>query len=513
MNLAANGMTALALLGAAFPVYHLFKNRAEAGALYLLALCLALVVYPFNLILLQGETAVLFRFSVVSLVAPLYFLAIFAYLRYRPRFWNHLKLGLFCYMAAAFAAPWLGGDWFLDFAQLQPRADVREYVYQHGPLSWTMKIASYVLVLVGCAAVLHRFNSSRSNRAHIVSLALFPLCTAVLDLLAVLIGFSTYHGITMMQISGTVTLFALSYALMQHRMLVRVPVSRNTLMSYLHEGLCVISEHGEIADCNDAFAQMVGKPSEHLLGTVATQTLPEPILNQLQELAHCDAVTDIEIELDNPGRILSISISRITDSQTLIVTLTDITERKRLLMNVAATAEQLQSANEQLEEVSRTDPLTGLGNRRKLQEALAVRDLEPSTDAIGLLMIDVDHFKAVNDTHGHDAGDLVLVELANIMRDTFRTSDRVVRWGGEEFLILVEQSDPHSIQALAERLRQRIRALTITLPNNVTLRVTASIGALLVGPGESSNDALRRVDQLLYEAKQEGRDRVRAALP
>ena len=228
LNFAANGMTVLALLGAAFPIYHLYKNRTEPGAVYVLALCVALVVYPFNLILFEGESAVLVRFTVVAVVAPLYFLALFAYLRYAPAHWQRIKLGLLAYMCAAVTAPWVCGDLYVDFAQLQPDAAIRQYVYEHGPVVWIMKICSYGLVLVAGGAVLHRFISSRSNRVHVLSLAVFPLCTALFDLIAVLIGFSTYHGVTMMQISGTITLFVLSYALMRHQMLVRVRCETST---------------------------------------------------------------------------------------------------------------------------------------------------------------------------------------------------------------------------------------------------------------------------------------------
>lgn len=517
MNLAANGMTVLALVGAAFPIYHLYRNRAAPGAVYMLALCIAFVMYPFNLILLEGEAAVLLRFSVVSLVSPLYFLALFTYLRYSPVYWQHVKLGILVYMCAAVLAPWVCGDLFIDFAKHQPNADIKQYAYEHGPVVWVMKLCSYGFVAIAGGAVLHRFNSSRSNGVHLLSLVIFPLLTALIDLLAVLVGFSTYHGVTAMQVSGTVSLFVLSYALIRHQLLVRVPVSRNALMSYLREGICVVSEHGEIADCNEALATMLGSSTKSLSGKLAKEVLPREILEQLEAHRRLEVVRDVEVALNNNTLYLSVSASLLEDKVTTLFSATDITERKLLLVDVAATAGKLRDVNERLEEISLSDPLTGLGNRRKLQNALSEIQQDQQQDhqegksqsAMGLIMVDIDHFKAINDTHGHDAGDLVLVALANAMRDNSRERDTVVRWGGEEFVVLACQTDARRLQVAAERLRLHIRQLVVELPNGVALQVTASIGASMVRTGQTPESALRDVDRLMYDAKQDGRDCVK----
>lgn len=157
-----------------------------------------------------------------------------------------------------------------------------------------------------------------------------------------------------------------------------------------------------------------------------------------------------------------------------------------------------------------TDELTGLGNRRSLHAALTERLRADNPGGTALIMVDIDHFKAINDTHGHEAGDEVLVRLAETMRATCRNSDLVVRWGGEEFVALLGSSDERRLQLAAERLRLHIRRLVIELDNGVALQVTASIGATLVRRGQSAESALRQVDRLLNEAKAEGRDRVKS---
>ena len=125
-------------------------------------------------------------------------------------------------------------------------------------------------------------------------------------------------------------------------------------------------------------------------------------------------------------------------------------------------------------------------------------------------MVDIDHFKVINDTHGHPAGDAVLVQLAQAMRDTCRDDDLITRWGGEEFIVLLHDSNEQRMRLAAERLRLHIRRLVIQLDNGVALQVTASLGAALMRPGQGSESALRQVDKLLFEAKREGRDRVKS---
>jgi diguanylate cyclase len=128
---------------------------------------------------------------------------------------------------------------------------------------------------------------------------------------------------------------------------------------------------------------------------------------------------------------------------------------------------------------------------------------------MGLLFIDVDHFKAVNDTHGHVTGDAVLARLASILRSSFRSSDVVARYGGEEFAVLLVDPDPDQIVAIAERVRERIARETIA----GRLRVTVSIGVYISPAGDPVttlpiSTLLERADSALYKAKHGGRNRV-----
>ena len=157
------------------------------------------------------------------------------------------------------------------------------------------------------------------------------------------------------------------------------------------------------------------------------------------------------------------------------------------------------------------DPLTGLPNRRSLttelerEHALARR----GRPAFSVLLLDVDHFKAVNDERGHAAGDRVLEEIAARLRGRARTSDVVGRWGGEEFLVIAPDTDADGARILAEGLRTAISD-TPTVLDSGPVRITASVG-VASWERETVDEVLSRADQALYEAKAAGRDQVVAA--
>ena len=183
-----------------------------------------------------------------------------------------------------------------------------------------------------------------------------------------------------------------------------------------------------------------------------------------------------------------------------------------LIAEKEALARSLATANERLETMAMSDPLTGLANRRAVEAALA-RDLaraDRERTWISVVALDVDHFKRVNDTHGHAGGDLVLVALGELLRTALRAGDLAGRMGGEEFLTILPDTDPEGAAVAAERLRSRIAAQRLTLPGG-ELAFTSSLGvASLRGPGclRSATALVERADAALYEAKRSGRNRV-----
>ncbi len=176
--------------------------------------------------------------------------------------------------------------------------------------------------------------------------------------------------------------------------------------------------------------------------------------------------------------------------------------------------ERIAARTRDLERLAMTDPLTGLLNRRpllKLAEAERARAVR-SKEAIGLMMIDCDGFKLVNDRHGHEAGDQVLCALSQRFLDLVRSHDLIGRWGGEEFVMIFSTTDALGAEAAAERVRRHVADQPFEVRGGRSLRLTVSIGvALLDDPLESFEDLLRRADQALYAAKAEGKNRVSMA--
>jgi diguanylate cyclase (GGDEF)-like protein len=158
-----------------------------------------------------------------------------------------------------------------------------------------------------------------------------------------------------------------------------------------------------------------------------------------------------------------------------------------------------------------TDGLTGVANKRYLMEILD-RDWEHAVhegSSLALLMMDLDKFKSINDTHGHPAGDAVLVEFARRARSVVRSTDLLARFGGEEFSVLMAHADLAEASEVAERIREAVAARPI-LFEETSIPVTVSIGLAVAHPkgNDRPADLIAQADALLYEAKQAGRNRV-----
>jgi diguanylate cyclase (GGDEF)-like protein len=169
--------------------------------------------------------------------------------------------------------------------------------------------------------------------------------------------------------------------------------------------------------------------------------------------------------------------------------------------------QQLKEANDKILELTRTDALTQVANRRFLEERLAeMAGLAGRTGhPLSLVMADLDHFKHVNDTFGHEAGDRVLVGFARYVKNSIRVSDLVARFGGEEFVILLPETAAPQARAMAERIRKALATMDLLDGRHF---VTASFGVSQFRPQDETPEFIKRADEALYRAKQGGRNRV-----
>ena len=191
----------------------------------------------------------------------------------------------------------------------------------------------------------------------------------------------------------------------------------------------------------------------------------------------------------------------------------DIRERKhyesqlRQARDAAESANRaLQSANGELHRLATTDRLTGIWNRLYFEDAasMEIERVSRHDEPLSLLIFDIDHFKQINDTHGHLIGDQVLIELTRRVGRQLRSNDVLARWGGEEFVVMLPYCDATQALAVAEKLR----ALMQAQPFDQVGQVTSSFGVADFRPGDGLDRWLKRADDGLYAAKTAGRNRV-----
>jgi diguanylate cyclase (GGDEF)-like protein len=202
----------------------------------------------------------------------------------------------------------------------------------------------------------------------------------------------------------------------------------------------------------------------------------------------------------------------------------EVLARIEALLRIRATQDRLRARNQELERKSITDPLTGLFNRRYFDYRLT-QELERSRrhgDPMALAVLDLDHFKHVNDRYGHGVGDQVLRTIARIIRKQLRVLDTCTRWGGEEFAAIMPNTDASGATVVCQRILRAIRACSgmaaapLTIPRGglEAIRLTGSIGVAVhfASRRDTADDLLQEADAALYRAKKQGRDRMCLAL-
>lgn len=192
----------------------------------------------------------------------------------------------------------------------------------------------------------------------------------------------------------------------------------------------------------------------------------------------------------------------------------ELAARLRLHLKVKRLQDELRVKNETLARLSTTDALTGLRTRRYAQEVLSIEFLRARRydTPLSVMMADLDHFKRVNDTHGHPAGDAVLRGVSSLLLSQLRATDVAGRYGGEEVLGILAQSEIQGAALLAERWREGVESTEFESSDGAAIHVTLSIGLAAYGPSmKSPDDLVAAADAALYRAKEAGRNRVERA--
>ncbi|QLF94992.1 diguanylate cyclase [Pseudomonas sp. ABC1] len=239
----------------------------------------------------------------------------------------------------------------------------------------------------------------------------------------------------------------------------------------------------------------------------------------LDGLAYCHEETDLHLQLGSAtGETCIFPLSHESEALGRLTLYQDrpFDAQKRLLLENLVDALRFPLRNALLYrsavQASLKDPLTSTGNRTALQQSLQ-RETELArryNQPLSLIMLDMDHFKKLNDEHGHDAGDQALKSVAKLLKAQLRNIDMVFRFGGEEFLLILSNTPVNAAALVGERIRLAIETTPLEL-RSATVRLSASLGCALYQPGESSDTLLQRADAALYRAKQGGRNQVRLA--
>ena len=277
-------------------------------------------------------------------------------------------------------------------------------------------------------------------------------------------------------------------------------------MHNLPEAVVIFDEEGLILQVNAAFELLFRYSPDECIGRniIDLMTPSDRIEESRTLLGRITAGETVDIEIQRQGKggflldVVLRSAPVIVDDAVIgyFVIYRDITERK--------------SSESKLVEMATTDFLTGLFNRRYFMNSCAREFLRAKRygHPVSVLMFDLDHFKSVNDTYGHDVGDRVLRNIAELGHESFRTGDIFGRVGGEEFSVLLPETEAEGATAVAERFRFAVEKAEMDTGAG-TVRVTVSLGVACVSPETSTLDkALITADRALYKAKQNGRNRV-----
>lgn len=295
-----------------------------------------------------------------------------------------------------------------------------------------------------------------------------------------------------------------------------VPVAHQQVFSAITDAVTVVDRAGRIIEVN---------PAAHALCHRLNPELPDDLTGLVMggfdqfDLHENKPSEQVLTNVADSGIDLHLLINPLFDQQNVCIgwamVSRDITEANRGRRQAEETAVQLReqlrtvkALQASLAEQATRDELTGLHNRRYLVRILE-REVPRATCGapLSLAIIDLDHFKDINDTFGHGAGDLVLINVAHLLATTVRQDDVVARYGGEEFVVVFRGASAASAWSRTDALRERIRRTPLQV-EGLSLSVTFSAGVAELAPGRSGEDLLRVADAALYRAKRQGRDRV-----
>lgn len=392
----------------------------------------------------------------------------------------------------------------LYYTSIGLRADAPFPVVELGKGPWYIVHAVYLYSCLAASIVvlLLRMRGTRSRFRFQMLAMTAGLLVPVAGNLYYLAGKSPY-GIDLGPVFISVSFVFHSMAVFRFRMFNVAPIAREIVFENMGDGVLVLNGEGVIVDYNRAMLRLVPELGKHSIGRSAVEAFTcYPAIVKCVELG---GEFDLKLNAPDPlyvhARLWPIR-DREDRSAGSIVTFVDITERVLL--------------ERKLQKLASTDGLTDLFNKNTLIEHAqrTLKELSNESPGIAFIMFDVDHFKKVNDTFGHEAGDLVLAGVAEVIRRVLDGNGIAGRYGGDEFVLCLPDTSAQEARAYSERIRAEVERMEIFAQDR-RVEVTSSVGAAharraaMIGSAEPDMQTLmRQADQALYRAKKMGRNRV-----
>lgn len=393
-------------------------------------------------------------------------------------------------------------------------------VYHHGPAFWVYIGYSYLLFITIIVTLAKDFfRANRLYRWQISTMIVAGVAIAVSGVLY-LTPLNPIPGFDWTPIGTASAGLVFLWGILNFRLLDLVPIARAVLVEQLVDGIVVLDPMRRLVDINPAAQRMLKIHSKDWIGQPAQHLFESRI--DLSKLDFNQPVCRVECLYNEfARRYFELQSSLLHDRAGCfsgwLILLHDITDRKQAEIALQQANDQLQiqiAENQRLQEKLREqaihDALTGLYNRRFFDEILG-HELEKSRRGqcpVGIVMIDIDNFKQLNDTYGHKAGDLILQELSDLLRSKTRKEDIISRYGGEEFVLILPGMTEANASRRADEWR-RAFSETELIYQDQAIHSTISIGvAAFPSGGDTPDEVIRKADLALYAAKSAGRNRV-----
>lgn len=392
-------------------------------------------------------------------------------------------------------------------------------IYHHGFWFWLHTCYLYLLLVFGVVYLLRAIvMATPPIRRQLIIIFIGVLFPAISGTLYA-VGWAPLQGLDITPTGLAFTGAFLAWALIRYQLLDLLPVARTALIEQLQDGVIVLDMDGRIADINRSTQKLLGWDPKEIIGKDIDQYFSE--LRQLIFSTKGPIRREIPLP-DSPGLMLEFQCSSLFNPRKeevgKLLVIRDVTLRYRAETDLQNANRQLKEQlaknkllQKKLEQMALHDSLTGLYNRH-IDEILykefsrAHREKKP----ISLAMIDIDHFKKINDNFGHQCGDLLLKSFSQYIFSTIREEDLAARFGGDEIMLVFPGMDQENAVKKAEEIRENFSHLAV-VANQQEVSTTITIGiATYPQSGNTVDEVIRAADWALYAAKEEGRNRVKA---